>query len=118
MKPHLHIVCHIDPGYSTLYLVPLNTLRDDSDRTVILDVGDHPFVNRSTVVSYHRARKVPTHEFHQLEQNLTASWNPSAVFTRHAPVSDDLYRRILRGAIESDATPMFLVVAATEILGR
>jgi len=52
-KPHLWIVI-TDPigNPPTVAIVPLRTKRRHSDTTVVLDVGDHPFIRHPTVVHY------------------------------------------------------------------
>ena len=51
--PHLWVILWGPAGDAGAYLaVMLTSLRSYSDRTCILDVGDHPFIRHPTSVSY------------------------------------------------------------------
>jgi len=51
--PHLWVILWGPAGPAEAYLaVMLTTLRAHSDRTCVLQPGDHPFIQHDTVVSY------------------------------------------------------------------
>lgn len=56
---HLYAVIS-RPSVPEVVLVNLTTLRPRSDRSCLVDPGEHPFVTRPTCVAYQYAEVVPT----------------------------------------------------------
>lgn len=57
--PHLWVILWGPVGDANAYLaVMLTSLRSHSDRTCILDVGDHPFIRHPTSVSYRNVMRL------------------------------------------------------------
>lgn len=76
-------------------IVMFNTLRDRRhDPACVLDIGDHPFINRPTWVNYRLARVTSINALSKLETN--------GGLTRREPLSAEVLRRIRIGAAESD----------------
>lgn len=99
---HLHIVlCGCTGPTGSVVIVTLNTVQQWTDNTVVLQPGDHPFINRNTAVSYRQVRVFDYTFLSQIEvayQNV----NPSiSNFRRHTPVSPPLLDRIIQGALVS-----------------
>lgn len=74
-------------------LVSLSSAREGSDRTTVLQRGDHPFVRHETVVFYQDARVVMVH---QLEKLLAAE-----VARTREGCSPELLQRIQDGCLKS-----------------
>lgn len=106
---HLWIVVTPPNRDNEIAIVNMTTKRADSDLACEIAVGDHPFVQHDTVISYADAQLVP----HQLiESNVR-----KAVLPTRAPVSRELLRRIQYGALASDRTPIKVQDAIRQHLG-
>lgn len=71
--PHLWVILWGPAGPADAYLaVMLTSLRSHSDRTCILDVGDHPFIRHPTSVSYREVMRVTRERLSELAANGTA----------------------------------------------
>lgn len=107
-KQHLHIVLSCPTGTPpTILAVPLNTLTHKTDRTVVLNPGDHPFVGRPTAVSFDLLAVLSTDLLAELEAEASRKLFPS--FRRHAAIKADLLERIINGALNSPMTPEGMV---------
>lgn len=91
------LVTDPDPASGEAIMVNLTTLRPHSDMTTILQPGDHPFVDRPTVVFYADARLVKAA---QVDACLA-----SGMGRAHAPLSAGVLRRIQAGLSVSPFTP-------------
>ncbi len=109
-KLHLFVVV-CDPAGNplTILAVPFNTVTSTTDTTLILEPGEHPFINRKTAVSFDLLMEIEVDKLAKLEQ-LSASGQANK-FQRHSPASDDLLKRIIEGALTSDLTPKAMVKA-------
>jgi hypothetical protein len=116
-KKHLFVVlCEPfgDPPF--ILTVPLNTLTINTDTTVVLSPGDHPFVVRATAVSYDLMSSMPVNQLLELEKLNRRSVGDS--FRRHQPINPELLERIVEGVFRSDLTPKRMVREMAERLGR
>lgn len=96
--PHLWVVVVApDPASHETVLVNLTTLRSHSDNTVVLQPGDHPFVQHTTVVFFADARIV--------EAKAIAAALKSGIFQSHQDCSAPLLLRIQHGLFASPHTP-------------
>lgn len=86
-----------DPETRKVVLVMLVTERAHTDRTVRLDVGDHPFVRHASNVDYGTARYAPVGK---LDAALAGGRA-----TLDADLSAPLLARIRRGLLDSGRTP-------------
>ena len=86
-----------DPGTHEALMVNLTTQRPHSDRTTILNVGEHPFVQKPSVIFYADARIVDT-------RLLDAAVQRGACGT-HAPFQPPVMARIQAGIAASPLTP-------------
>ena len=50
------VITNPDPRSGEIIMVNLTTQRPHSDATTVLPPGEHPFIDRPTVASYHDAR--------------------------------------------------------------
>ncbi len=108
-NPHLWIIL-TDPDEDGKVIGVNLTTRDNSiDNTLILNVGDHPFVRRPTAVIFSRTRRIPI----SVLENLLAKGRAKA----WDPCSSELLDRIRAGAVASDYTPCGLITYLKRTLG-
>lgn len=98
---HLHIVCSDPlnfPGRApgSCLLVNVSTTVPKCDRTVVLNTGDHPFINRESFVFY---RKAFVETASALQANVAAG-----VYTAHLPAGRSLVKRIVARMDTSEFT--------------
>ena len=99
----------------TILAVPFNTMTSRTDSTLILSPGDHPFINRTTAVSFDLLMSIEVDKLSKLEEMRAAGIG--ILFERHAPATSTLLTRIIKGALQSDETPKGMVRALKERLG-
>jgi len=85
------------PGTGEAILVNITTLRPHSDTTTILNPGDHPFVQKPSVVFYADARLVDT--------GLVDDGLRRGQFRPHARFSAEVLARVQAGLAASPFTP-------------
>ena len=78
-------------------MVNMTTQRDYSDTTVVLHIGEHPFIKHPTIVNYQDARIVKV-------ANLIAAYH-SRLFKPQAPFSMEILQKIRKGIFDSPLTP-------------
>lgn len=109
-KLHLYVVVCAPAGDPlTILAVPFNTVTSMTDTTLILEPGEHPFINRRTAVSFDLLREMEIDKLDKLEQLCASGLGDR--FQRHSPASEDLLKRIIEGALKSDLTPKGMVKA-------
>jgi hypothetical protein len=93
---HLWIVL-TPPSEGEVVTVSVTTLRKRSEKLVVLQAGEHPFIGHPSVVAYAyaRIRTVQTIE--------TAIVNGTA--KKREPVSRALLKKVRAGLVDSDFTP-------------
>jgi hypothetical protein len=97
-KAHLwFVLTDPDPQTGRVVLVMLVTERVHTERTVRLDVGDHPFVRHSSNVDFGTAKYAPAAK---LEAFLARG-----VAALDVDMSDDLLRRVRHGLLASSYAP-------------
>lgn len=69
-----------------------------SDTTVVLDVGDHPFIKKPSVIVYQKA------EFFKTEKLLRYINEEKSLEVEE--LDDELFKKIQKGLLESDQTPI------------
>jgi hypothetical protein len=107
---HLWIVLS-DPDNSEppeVAMVNLTSHKEGLDETVVLEVGDHPFVRRKTIVNYAGAKIVQAVRLENaIKANLTILHNDRC--------PSDLLQRIREGVAATDhATPSFKTYCARQ----
>ena len=116
-KKHLFVVlCEPFDDPPFILTVPLNTRTINTDSTVVLSPGDHPFVVRATAVSYDLMASMPVNQLLELEKLSLHSSGDS--FRRHQPVDPGPFERIVEGVFLSDLTPKRMVREMARRLGR
>ena len=106
-KPHLWVlVSGVNPQSGEVIIVNFTTERPHSDKTVVIQPGEHRFVDRPTVVFYSDAR------FTTLAA-LNAAVN-QGVATQHDPLSRALLNRVQAGLLASPLTPTKIKTAFTQ----
>ncbi len=91
------LITNPDPATHEALMVNLTTQRPHSDTTTILNIGDHPFVQKPSVIFYADARIVDT-------RLLDAAVQRGACST-HAPFQPPVMMRIQAGIVTSPLTP-------------
>ena len=115
-KLHLYIaLCDQQGDPPTFIAVPLNTTRFLSDTTVLLQSGDHPFINRETSVSYDLLHQFYVDQLLQLEGMGPASGQ--LLFEMRQRMRPDILQRLVAGALQSDLAPKKLVRMLGAMLG-
>jgi hypothetical protein len=118
-KLHLTIVlCDPSGNPPTILTVSLNTKSDFTDPTLILNVGDHPFIKRETAVSYDEMLCIEVDKLSELERMNDGRPDRDRTFIRHRRVSADLLNRIIDGAFKSDDIPKGMEKLIKERLAR
>ena len=96
-KPHLWFVLTKPEGEFGIFVgVMLRTQRGFTDKTVVLDVGDHPFVRHPSSIEYGGAR------FFYLKNIKRAIKDGKC--RPQEEMSDDLLRRVRNGLFNSSYT--------------
>lgn len=109
---HLHIVCSDPMNFSgrspgSCLLVNISTVVPKCDRTLVLNVGDHPFISRESFVYY---RKAYTEAANTLQTHVA-----NGVYHGHSPADRMLVRRIVASMNASDFTPGDMLRIATQV---
>lgn len=97
--PHLWVVLtYPDKNSNEVVIVNLTTKRSHSDTTVILNPGDHPFINRETVINYSDAKFVKV-------ENLKKALDMTLA-EPHSHFRNDILEIIQKGVLKSPHTPL------------
>ena len=91
------LITRPDPASREAIMVNVTTQRPHSDNTTVLNRGDHPFIQRPSVVLYADARTV---DARLLDQAVA-----SGSFRAHTAFSDPVLGRIQAGLQTSPFTP-------------
>jgi len=91
------LITRPDPASHEAIMVNVTTQRPHSDTTTVLNRGDHPFIQRPSVVLYADARMVDT----QLLDRAVAS----GAFRAHTAFASPVLGRIQAGIQTSPFTP-------------
>jgi hypothetical protein len=91
------VITNPDPVTHDAIMVNVTTRRPHSDTTTILQVGDHPFVQKPSVIFYADARMVDT-------RLLDAAVQRGA-YQPHVPFLTPVLRKIQQGLLSSGFTP-------------
>jgi hypothetical protein len=91
------LITRPDPATREGIMINVTTQRPHSDTTTVLNRGDHPFIQRPSVVLYADARTVDTR---LLDQTIV-----SGAFRAHAAFSNPVLGRIQAGVQTSPFTP-------------
>ena len=112
---HLHVVvCGPTAEVVSVVLVSFNTSRSWTDKTVLLQVGEHPFIDRETTVNFQMAQVLPVALLEQMEQR-NANIHPNfATFRRHEAASAQLIEKLVQGCLASPLTPKYVEKAVRE----
>ncbi len=106
-KSHLWVlVTAVNPKSGEVIIVNFTTERPHSDKTVVIQQGEHRFVDRPTVVFYSDAR------FTKLA-SLESAVN-QGIANQHDPLNPALLKRVQEGLLQSPLTPAKIRTAFTE----
>jgi hypothetical protein len=81
--------------------VNITSWKSDSDQTLILMPGDHPFITKKSIVNYQDARFMPLFWVEKLLQRGSTDF----VCEPHYACTHELMDRIKRGLLASKHTP-------------
>lgn len=96
-KEHLHVILTEPSMADEVITVSISTRRRVSETLVCLQVGDHPWISRESVVSFH---------FAAIRTCASITTAIAAGKARQKqPTSPELVKRILAGLLDSDFTP-------------
>lgn len=101
---HLMVCLAVDRTKDTAVVVPITTRHELSDVSCVLDVGDHPFINRESCASYDFARELCLSE---TEEKIG-----KRQLRLRDPVSDAVLKRLQVGLVLSDETAPWIFQAA------
>lgn len=108
--PHLWVILWGPAGPADAYLaVMLTSLRPYSDRSCILNPGDHPFVRHATSVSYRNVLRWTGERLAQLVAD--------GIARSRQPVSEDVLERMRTAFFQSAHTPNAMVQMALDDFG-
>ncbi|MCW3098853.1 MAG: hypothetical protein JWL77_4471 [Chthonomonadaceae bacterium] len=100
-KGHLHVALCAPYGQPLVVLVVIcNTKTIETDNTLILDRDDHSFIKHPTAVSFDYLKPINVAPLVALEASGRID-----LFKRYEPVSPELLKRMVQGALTSDMTP-------------
>ena len=92
---HRHLwVATGGPKEDGFVIFNLTTVRDGCDQTCVLNVGDHPTIDRPTCVSYLRGRELP----------IDFATSHAHLISQQQPFGRTVLRRIQDGALASPFT--------------
>lgn len=96
--PHLWVILWGPEGEAQSFMmVSLSTMRPHSDQTVLIRVGEHPFIQHDTCAVYADVRKTTAEKLHQAEANRQ--------LTRRDRASAQLLGKLREGLFASSRTP-------------
>lgn len=102
---HLWVVVSNPTADGSIAMVNFTTLRRPCDETCVLNAGDHPFIRHPTIVAYGRGRMSPLNAHAAIQRQ-----------PRDERVRRRVLDRIMRGAIQSEATPPRVLRAIQDTL--
>jgi len=106
-KSHLWVlVTAVNPQTGEAIIVNFTTERPHSDKTVVIQPGEHAFVDRPTVVFYADARFV--------NLALLDTAVQQGIATQHNPLTPVLLKRVQAGLLASTLTPTKIKTAFTQ----
>jgi hypothetical protein len=91
------LITNADPVTNEAIMVNVTTRRPHSDTTTILNVGDHPFIQKPSVIFYADTRIV--------NSGLLDAAVTRGAFQAHAAFQAPIIRRIQSGVAASPLTP-------------
>jgi hypothetical protein len=106
--PHLHLVLAVLEDGSVL-LCHFTTLRARSDRTCIIEPGEHPFFRHPSVPRYDQIHVCPADRMDALQSSISKQLQP---------FSDSLLERVRQGALASPQTPDKYKAILRQMLNR
>jgi hypothetical protein len=96
-KPHLWILLTEPKQGEPVILVSVTTLRHEKDQTVVLQPGDHPWINHASVVHFGDALVT--------EGDRLQGWVDGNLAAPNVPCSKPLLKLIRDGIRSSEFTP-------------
>lgn len=107
--PHLWIILTDPDEKNQVLAVNLTSYEGLKDMAAILNVGDHPFIRKKTIVKYAAARLVDVTHF---ENQIQAGWAE-----RKEQCSIETLKKIREGLLKSDYTSGEMITYLKKQLG-
>ncbi len=105
-KWHLNVVvCGPDGNPPKILTVQFNSWTPYGDQTLVLHIGDHPFIKHDTCVSYDLSYLLDVSNLDKLEKINQIRNEADRDFRRCENVSDDLLQILREGMSQSDLIP-------------
>lgn len=104
----LHLCIAITDPYGDppgVLIVPVNSHKGQRDDSCILNEGDHPFIRHKSVVTYALAKHIYVTDLERQESACSGMPAQDRWFIRQQPVSQDVMKRVINGALTSKAIP-------------
>lgn len=96
--PHLWVILWgPEGGAQSFIMVSLSTMKPHSDQTVLIQVGEHPFIQHDTCAVYSDVRKTTAEKLQQIEV--------SRQLARRDRASPQLLEKLRKGLFASVRTP-------------
>lgn len=95
---HLYFILTDPNEDNKVFMVSITTHHFGKDETCVLNVGDHPFIKRKSVVEYSKPIEPKLTQIEKIVRDGYAN--------THASASDGLLERMQNGAKESTALPL------------
>lgn len=108
-KLHLRIVVTAPNADGEVAVVSVTTRRNRSETLVVLQAGDHPFIQHESVIAFAYAE---ISSVARIEQTIA-----SGAARSREPVAAALLKRIQAGLLDSDFTPNGVRQFARDVLG-
>ena len=98
-KNHLFVILTEASPEGNVLLISFSTIREERfyDKTCIVEPDEHPFIKKPSFIEYRKARIEK--ESHLVNCRESTYWFP------HEPVSNELFKRICNGVLDSPHTP-------------
>ena len=104
---HLFIVCNDTCKLGANLLINISSVVDLCDKTCVLDVGDHPFIQHPSFVFYARA-------VIHLADNLQRGFENGKIKPQ-AEMAEEVFKRVVDGITVSPDTPRNVVRYYTQL---
>ena len=91
---HLHILCSNVDATGRHIVASMETLEEHIDKSCILNVGDHTFVQKPSVIFYARMKYMLAHDLEYGLQHGFYKWRPR--------LREPILQRVLDGLCASD----------------
>ena len=108
-RPHLYVAVTDPDPEGNFVIANITSQSESKDQSCVLDVGDHPFIRKQSVVNYAEARIT--------NQDAVSAGARRGVIQYDAPVTPEALAKIQAGALASPQTELGVKAAVRAALG-